>query len=64
MNVFELIDLEINDKHNTLLEALSAGHMKDYAEYRYVCGTIAGLLIAKGYVSGIREKIEREEGYE
>jgi len=64
MTFFELIDLEINDKHNALLEALSAGHMKDYAEYRYVCGTIMGLLTAKGYISSIREKIEKEEGYE
>jgi|TARA_R110002020_G_scaffold473109_1_gene701911 ribosome assembly protein YihI (activator of Der GTPase) len=64
MTFFELVDLEINDKHNVLLEALSAGHMKDYAEYRYVCGTIAGLLTAKGYISSIREKIEKEEGYE
>ena len=64
MTFFELIDNEIDTRHQDLLEALSAGHIKDYAEYKYVCGTITGLLTAKGYISSIREKIEREEGYE
>ena len=64
MTFFDLINKEIDTKHNDLLGALSAGHIKDYAEYKYVCGTITGLLTAKEYISSIREKIEREEDYE
>ena len=44
MTVFDLIDKEIADKHDSLLTALSAGHVKDYAEYKYICGVISGLL--------------------
>ena len=61
MNIFDLIDKEITDKHNSLLSALSAGHVKDYAEYKYICGAINGILGIKEYISGIREKLEGEE---
>jgi len=63
MNVFDLIDKEIADKHNSLVSALSAGHVKDYAEYKYICGAINGLLGIKEYINEVREKIEGE-GYE
>jgi hypothetical protein len=61
MTVFDLIDKEIADKHDSLLAALSAGHVKDYAEYKYICGVISGLLGIKNYIANIREKLEDEE---
>ena len=61
MTVFDLIDKEIADKHNSLLAALTAGNVKDYAEYKYICGIISGILGIKEYISGIREKLEGEE---
>ena len=61
MTVFDLIDKEIADKHDSLLTALSMGHVKDYAEYKYICGVISGLLGIKNYIDSIREKLEDEE---
>ena len=61
MTVFDLIDKEIADKHDSLLTALSAGHIKDYAEYKYICGVISGLLGLKNYINSIRENLEDEE---
>ena len=61
MTVFDLIDKEIIDKYNSLLSALTAGNVKDYAEYRYICGTINGILGIKEYIESVREKLENEE---
>ena len=61
MTVFDLIYKEIADKHNSLLSALTAGNVKDYAEYKYICGIISGILGIKEYIEGIREKLENEE---
>jgi len=61
MTVFDLIDKEIADKHNSLLAALTAGNVKDYAEYKYICGIISGILGIKEYINSIRENLEDEE---
>ena len=61
MTVFDLIDKEIADKHNSLLSALTAGNVKDYAEYKYICGIISGILGIKEYINSIRENLEDEE---
>ena len=61
MTVFDLIDKEIADKHNSLLAALTAGNVKDYAEYKYICGIISGILCIKEYINSIRENLEDEE---
>jgi hypothetical protein len=60
MTVFDLIDKEIVAKHNSLLAALTTGNVKDYAEYKYICGTINGILGIKEYIESIKEKIEGE----
>ena len=61
MTVFDLIDKEIIDKYNSLLSALTAGNVKDYAEYKYICGIISGILGIKEYINSIRENLEDEE---
>ena len=61
MTVFDLIDKEIIDKHNSLLAALTAGNVKDYAEYKYICGIISGILGIKEYINSIRVNLEDEE---
>ena len=61
MTVFDLIDKDIADKNNSLLSALTAGNVKDYAEYKYICGIISGILGIKEYINSIRENLEDEE---
>ena len=47
MNYAEAVELEI-DKHIEYLEAqLSQGSMKSFEEYKFVCGQIQGLLVAR-----------------
>ena len=47
MNYAEAVELEI-DKQIKYLEAqLSQGSMKNFEEYKFVCGQIQGLLVAR-----------------
>ena len=44
MDVYGLVIEEIDTKHNILLQKLSSGSIKDYSEYKYICGIISGLV--------------------
>jgi len=47
MNFSDAVELEI-DKHIEYLEGqLSQGSMKSFEEYKFVCGQIQGLLVAR-----------------
>lgn len=47
MDVFEVLQKDIDDQINMISESLAAGHAKDYAEYREMCGRIRGLRYAQ-----------------
>jgi len=42
----KLIDVEIE----RLMDAISNGHLEDYAEYKFLAGKIAGLRLAQEYL--------------
>ena len=54
-----IIKERINDKQAQLARAVSEGTMKDYAEYRAVCGEIRGLSIAEGFILDLADQMER-----
>jgi len=47
MNYDEAIELEINKHIKHLEEQLSQGSMKSFEDYKFVCGQIQGLMVAR-----------------
>jgi hypothetical protein len=54
-----IIKERINEKQAQLAHAVSEGSMKDYAEYRAICGEIRGLSIAEGFILDLADQMER-----
>lgn len=61
MTLFEVIFKEIDEELRRLQENLSGGQAKDYAEYRYVCGVVHGMLGIRAYIEGLKQNLEGEE---
>jgi len=47
MEFYEAVNLEINKQIRYAEEQLAQGSMKSFEEYKFVCGQIQGLLIAR-----------------
>ena len=47
MNYAEVVELEIEKQIKYLEGQLSQGSMKSFEEYKFVCGQIQGLLVAR-----------------
>jgi len=60
MTVIDLILQEIEKKVGLTQEDLGSGVAKDYAEYRYVCGCLNGMLAVKRYVEEIKSNLEND----
>ena len=61
MNALQLIIEEIDTKHSFLLQKLGSGTIKDYPEYKYVCGTVSGILAVREYVLTLQERLDLDE---
>jgi len=60
VTVIDLILNEIERKVEVTQEDLGAGAAKDYAEYRYICGVVNGMLAVKRYVDEIKNNLEND----
>jgi hypothetical protein len=60
VTVIDVILEEIERKVHMTQEDLGAGAAKDYAEYRYVCGCLNGMLAVKRYVEEIKSNLEND----
>ena len=58
MDAYQLVVDEIDTKHNILLQKLSSGSIKDYSEYKYICGVISGLVSMKEYIQDLQRRFE------
>jgi hypothetical protein len=47
MEFYEALDLEMRKQIRYLEEQLAQGSMKSFEEYKFVCGQIQGLLVAR-----------------
>ena len=61
MDAYQLVIDEIDTKHNILLQKLSSGSIKDYSEYKYICGIISGLVSIKEYLTDLQQRFENDE---
>jgi hypothetical protein len=60
VTVIDLILQEIQKKVDRTQEDLGFNSAKDYAEYRYICGNINGLLAVKQYIEEIKSNLEND----
>ena len=60
MTGLELLNKQIDDKVGQLKDAVVLGNL-DHIQYQRLCGEIRGLLIAKGYVLDLKDKLENTD---
>ena len=58
MTEMDVLMGQIDEKADQLKGAVVVGNM-DHIQYQRVCGEIRGLLIAKGYILDLKEKMEK-----
>jgi hypothetical protein len=58
---FDVVIKEIEERRESIAQALLAGAAKDYAEYRHLCGEIRGLSHAHAFINDLVRKMERDE---
>ena len=60
MTVIDLILEKINERLADVQEDLGCGVAKDYADYRYICGILHGMLAVKRYVEDLNNSLEND----
>jgi hypothetical protein len=61
MNVLDVLIQQLDEKVLQLQEALAAGRVETFEEYKKVCGEIRGLLIARGYALDLKQNMENSD---
>lgn len=56
--VLDHVMREIADRKATLINAVSSGAAKDFAEYQHMCGEIRGLALAHAQVEDLVRRLE------
>jgi hypothetical protein len=58
---FSVVLKELEDRRDSLAQALISGAAKDYSEYRSLCGEIRGLSHAHAYVTDLVRRLETDD---
>ena len=61
MNVLDALIQQLDEKVLQLQEALAAGRVETFEEYKKVCGEIRGLLVARGYALDLKQNMENSD---
>jgi hypothetical protein len=61
MNVLDVLIQQLDEKVLQLQEALAAGRVETFEEYKKVCGEIRGLLTARGYALDLKQNMENSD---
>lgn len=61
MDAFEVLVQQLDEKAQQLQEAISTGRAETFEEYKKTCGEIRGLLIARGYILDLKQKMENSD---
>lgn len=57
----EVLLREYRGKRAQLVDVVSSGAAKDYAEYRALCGEVRGLLTAESYLLDLAKNLENSD---
>ena len=60
-NTLKVLVHQYQDKRMQIVDAVSNGAAKDYAEYRAMCGEIRGLLTAENYTQDLIKNLETSD---
>jgi hypothetical protein len=60
MTGLELLVKQLEEKTEQLKESVVLGNL-DHVQYQRLCGEIRGLLLAKGYVLDLKDKLENTD---
>jgi uncharacterized protein YaaR (DUF327 family) len=60
MNEFEVLTKQLDEKIEQLKESVVNGNL-EYVEYKKLCGEIRGLLIARGYILDLKDRLENSD---
>jgi hypothetical protein len=61
MDASDVLVQQLNEKVQQLQEAVGAGRAETFEEYKKTCGEIRGLLIARGYILDLKQKMENSD---
>jgi hypothetical protein len=61
MTELELLIKQLDDKTSQLKDAVILGNYDKFEDYKRSCGEIRGLLIARGYVLDLKDKLEKSD---
>ena len=61
MTELELLIKQLDEKIAQLKEAVILGNYEKFEDYKRSCGEIRGLLIARGYVLDLKDKLENSD---
>jgi hypothetical protein len=61
MTALELLAQQLDEQASYLREGLSLGRAASFEEYKGTCGEIKGLLVARGYVLDLIQKMESSD---
>ena len=61
MTELEVIVEQTDDKVSQLKDFLAEGKCESFEDYKKICGEIRGLLIAKGYILDLKDRMENSD---
>jgi uncharacterized protein YaaR (DUF327 family) len=61
MTELDVLVKQLDDKVNQLKDAVVVGNFENFEDYKKSCGEIRGLLIARGYVLDLKDKMENSD---
>jgi uncharacterized protein YaaR (DUF327 family) len=61
MTELEVLVKQLDDKIAQLKDSVINGNYEKFEDYKKSCGEIRGLLIARGYVLDLKDKLENSD---
>jgi hypothetical protein len=61
MTELDVLTKQLDEKLAQLKEAVIVGNYEKFEDYKRSCGEIRGLLIARGYVLDLKERMENSD---
>ena len=61
MTELEILIKQLDDKATQLQESVILGNYERFEDYKKTCGEIRGLLIARGYVLDLKDRMEKSD---
>ena len=61
MTGLEVLVKQLDEKVEQLKESTANGNFENFEDYKKACGEIRGLLIARGYVLDLKDRLENSD---